>query len=160
MLKRKLSLLSTAAVISLGASLALPLSSAQAEDVTLKLVMASYTDDMLPYYTDLITRFEAANAGIKVDLDVVAWPEIGQKVKTLIASGQSPDIVNNDEFSGEAADGLLYPASKIVSAATLQDIIPALFFFHSLFECGIQLLPMNIVLHIDKIDNDNSAYVS
>ena len=125
MLKRKLSLLSTAAVISLGASLALPLSSAQAEDVTLKLVMASYTDDMLPYYTDLITRFEAANAGIKVDLDVVAWPEIGQKVKTLIASGQSPDIVNNDEFAGEAADGLLYPASKIVSAATLKDIIPA-----------------------------------
>ena len=56
MLKRKLSLLSTAAVISLGASLALPLSSAQAEDVTLKLAMASYTDDMLPYYEDLIKR--------------------------------------------------------------------------------------------------------
>ena len=92
----------------------------QAADVRLKLVMASYTDDMLPYYTDLIKRFEAANAGVKVDLDVVAWPEIGQKVKTLIASGQSPDIVNNDEFSGEAADGLLYPASKIVSPATLK----------------------------------------
>jgi len=125
MLKRKLSLLSTAAVISLGASLALPLSSAQAEAVTLKLVMASYTDDMLPYYEELIERFEAANPDIDVNLDVVAWPEIGQKVKTLIASGQSPDIVNNDEFAGEAADGLLYPANKIVSPKTLKDIIPA-----------------------------------
>jgi multiple sugar transport system substrate-binding protein len=125
MLKRKLSLLSTAAVISLGASLALPLSSAQAEDVTLKLAMASYTDDMLPYYEDLIKRFEAANAGIKVELDVIPWPEIGQKVKTLIASGQSPDIVNNDEFAGEAADGLLYRADQIVSPKTLKDIIPA-----------------------------------
>jgi multiple sugar transport system substrate-binding protein len=125
MLKRKFSLISTAAVISLGASLALPLSSAQAEAVTLKLVMASYTDDMLPYYEELIGRFEAANPDIDVNLDVVAWPEIGQKVKTLIASGQSPDIVNNDEFAGEAADGLLYPANKIVSPKTLRDIIPA-----------------------------------
>jgi len=125
MFKRKLSLISTAAVIGLSASMALTISPARAADVHLKLVMASYTDDMLPYYTDLIKRFEAANAGVKVDLDVVAWPEIGQKVKTLIASGQSPDIVNNDEFSGEAADGLLYPASAIVSPATLKDIVPA-----------------------------------
>ena len=109
----------------LSASMALSISPAQAADVHIKLVMASYTDAMTPYYTDLITRFEAANAGIKVDLDVVAWPEIGQKVKTLIASGQSPDIVNNDEFAGEAADGLLYPADQIVSPATLKEIIPA-----------------------------------
>ena len=113
------------AAVGLVASLALTIAPAQAADVHIKLVMASYTDAMTPYYTDLITRFEAANPGIKVDLDVVAWPEIGQKVKTLIASGQSPDIVNNDEFAGEAADGLLYKASEIVSPATLADIIPA-----------------------------------
>jgi len=124
-LKRNAARLATLAAISLGASVALTLAPAQAADVHLKLVMASYTDAMTPYYTDLITRFEAANPGIKVDLDVVAWPEIGQKVKTLIASGQSPDIVNNDEFAGEAADGLLYPADQIVSPATLADIIPA-----------------------------------
>jgi multiple sugar transport system substrate-binding protein len=73
----------------------------------------------------LIKRFEAKNKGIKVKLDVIPWPEIGQKVKTLIASGQSPDIVNNDEFAGEAADGLLYRADQIVSPKTLKDIIPA-----------------------------------
>ena len=97
----------------------------QAADVTLKLVMASYTDDMVNYYDGLAQDFENANPGIKVDVDVVAWPEIGQKVKTLIASGQSPDIVNNDEFAGEAAAGLLYRADQIVDAATLKDIIPA-----------------------------------
>ena len=113
------------AAVGLVASLALTIAPAQAAEVHIKLVMASYTDAMTPYYTDLITRFEAANPGIKVDLDVVAWPEIGQKVKTLIASGQSPDVVNNDEFAGEAADGLLYKASEIVSPATLADIIPA-----------------------------------
>jgi len=113
------------AAIGLATSLAVTAVPAQAADVTLKLVMASYTDDMQPYYVDLIKRFEAANPGIKVDLDVVAWPEIGTKVKTLIASGQSPDIVNNDEFSAEAAAGLLYKATEIVSAATLADIIPA-----------------------------------
>ena len=113
------------AAVGLVASLALTIAPAQAAEVHIKLVMASYTDAMTPYYTDLITRFEAANPGIKVDLDVVAWPEIGQKVKTLIASGQSPDVVNNDEFAGEAADGLLYKASEIVSPSTLADIIPA-----------------------------------
>lgn len=113
------------AAIGLATSLAVTAVPAQAADVTLKLVMASYTDDMQPYYVDLIKRFEAANPGIKVNLDVVAWPEIGTKVKTLIASGQSPDIVNNDEFSAEAAAGLLYKATEIVSAATLADIIPA-----------------------------------
>jgi multiple sugar transport system substrate-binding protein len=113
------------AAIGLATSLAVTAVPAQAADVTLKLVMASYTDDMSPYYIDLIKRFEAVNPGIKVDLDVVAWPEIGTKVKTLIASGQSPDIVNNDEFSAEAAAGLLYKATEIVSAATLADIIPA-----------------------------------
>jgi multiple sugar transport system substrate-binding protein len=113
------------AAIGLATSLAVTAAPAHAADTHIKLVMASYTDAMTPYYTDLITRFEAANPGIKVDLDVVAWPEIGTKVKTLIASGQSPDIVNNDEFSGEAAAGLLYKATEIVSAATLADIIPA-----------------------------------
>ena len=97
----------------------------QAADVTLKLVMAAYTDDMVDYYDGLAQDFENANPGIKVEVDVVAWPEIGQKVKTLIASGQSPDIVNNDEFAGEAAAGLLYRADQIVDAATLKDIIPA-----------------------------------
>ena len=113
------------AALGLATSLAVTAAPAQAADVTIKLVMASYTDDMTAYYTDLIKRFEAATPGVKVALDVVAWPEIGTKVKTLIASGQSPDIVNNDEFSGEAAAGLLYKASEIVSAATLADIIPA-----------------------------------
>ena len=96
-----------------------------AEVVTLQLEMASYTPDMAPYYADLVKRFEAKYPGIKVNVDNVAWPEIGQKVKTMIASGQSPDIVNNDEYSAEAAAGLLYRADEIVSPATLADIIPA-----------------------------------
>jgi len=116
-----------AAVAALGfaTSFAVAAVPSQAADVTLKLVMAAYTDDMVNYYDGLSQDFENANPGIKVDVDVVAWPEIGQKVKTLIASGQTPDIVNNDEFAGEAAAGLLYRADQIVDAATLKDIIPA-----------------------------------
>ena len=125
MIKRSRGRIAAITAVGLAAALAMAGSPAQAAEVRIKLVMASYTDAMTAYYTDLITRFEAANPGIKVDLDVVAWPEIGQKVKTLIASGQSPDIVNNDEFAGEAAEGLLYKASEIVSPATLADIIPA-----------------------------------
>ena len=106
MMKRSKRRIAALAAIGLVASIAATAAPAQAADVHIKLVMASYTDAMTPYYTDLITRFQAANPGIIVDLDVVSWPEIGQKVKTLIASGQSPDVVNNDEFAGEAAAGL------------------------------------------------------
>ncbi|MFM8254642.1 MAG: extracellular solute-binding protein, partial [Actinomycetota bacterium] len=113
------------AAMSFAATFAVAALPSQAEDVTLKLVMAAYTDDMVDYYDGLAQDFENANPGIKVEVDVVAWPEIGQKVKTLIASGQTPDIVNNDEFAGEAAAGLLYRADQIVSAAVLKDIIPA-----------------------------------
>ncbi len=113
------------AAMSFAATFAVAALPSQAEDVTLKLVMAAYTDDMVDYYDGLAQDFENANPGIKVEVDVVAWPEIGQKVKTLIASGQTPDIVNNDEFAGEAAAGLLYRADQIVSGAVLKDIIPA-----------------------------------
>jgi multiple sugar transport system substrate-binding protein len=125
MMKRSKRRIAALAAIGLVASIAATAAPAQAADVHIKLVMASYTDAMTSYYTDLITRFQAANPGIIVDLDVVSWPEIGQKVKTLIASGQSPDVVNNDEFAGEAAAGLLYKANEIVSPSTLADIIPA-----------------------------------
>ena len=96
----------------------------QAATVTLKLVMVSYSDGMQKYYENLVQAFEKLNPEIKVDLSVLASSEIGSKVRTLIATGNSPDIVNNDEFSDEAAAGLLLEADQIVSAATLKDILP------------------------------------
>ena len=57
-------------------------------------------------------------------VNVVSWDVIDDKVKTLIATGKTPDIVNKGDYSAPAAAGLLYKASEMVSASTLADIIP------------------------------------
>ncbi len=113
-----------AAVMALGLATSLVAAPSLAATVTLKLVMVSHTDGMQKYYEDLIAAFEKVNPDIKVELSLLASSEIGRKVRALIASGNSPDIVNSDEFSGEAAAGLLLQADQIISAATLKDILP------------------------------------
>lgn len=98
----------------------------RAEEVTLKLVMTSYQLEMRDYYDNIIQRFETENPGIKVNIELVTPAEIGQRVKTLIETGQSPDIVNSGDYATEAAAGLLYRADKIVDSSVLKDFFPAL----------------------------------
>ena len=54
---------------------------------------------MQPYFDQLATAFEAANPGIKVEVEVVNWNDIDQKVKTLVQTGQLPDIANLNYFA-------------------------------------------------------------
>lgn len=80
---------------------------------------------MPKYYEDLVLAFEKFNPDIKVELSVLALSEIGTKVKAMIATGKSPDLVNSEEFASDAAAGILLQADQIVSVKTLKDIIPS-----------------------------------
>lgn len=91
---------------------------------TIRVVAAQYTDDMQAYYDDIVTRFEAANPDIKVELEVVSWNDIDQKLKTMVQTGDLPDIGNLNYFSSFAADGLLYTAEELVPAEVLADMVP------------------------------------
>ena len=97
---------------------------AKAADVQLKMVAADYAN-MQPFWDDLAAKFAKANPGITVKVDVVSWETIDDKVKTLVATGQIPDVVNKGDYSDAAAAGLLYRADEVVSKATLDDIVPA-----------------------------------
>lgn len=100
---------------------------AHAATVDLKMVAADYPGDgktQQAQWDALSTAFHAANPGITMTVNVVSWDVIDDKVKTLIATGQTPDIVNKGDYSAPAAAGLLYKASEMVSASTLADIIP------------------------------------
>jgi multiple sugar transport system substrate-binding protein len=94
-----------------------------ADVVELKMVAADYAN-MQPFWDDLSARFTKANPTIKVKVDVVSWETIDDKVKTLVATGQTPDVVNKGDYSAAAAEGLLYRADEVVSKATLADIVP------------------------------------
>lgn len=100
-------------------------SAAPSGDATsIKLVAAEYTPEMQAFYDTLVTDFEAANPDITVEVEVVSWNDIDQKIKTLVQTGEVPDIANLNYFASFAADDLLYPADQIVSPEVLEDIVP------------------------------------
>lgn len=97
--------------------------SAGSEAQTIRMVAAQYTDQMQPYYDDLVERFEANNPDINVEVEVVSWNDIDQKLKTMVQTGDLPDIGNLNYFSSFAADGLLYRADELVPADVLDDMV-------------------------------------
>jgi len=119
----------TSKIVALGATATLALSLggvAQAQDKqVITMIAAQYTDAMQPYFDDLASKFEAANPTYDVQVEVVDWNTIDQKIKTLVATGEEPDIANLNYFASFAADGLLYTADQIVSPEVQADLIPA-----------------------------------
>jgi ABC-type glycerol-3-phosphate transport system substrate-binding protein len=93
-------------------------------DRTITFVAAEYSSGVEPYWQDLIAKFEGANPGYTVDLQVVNWNDIDQQVATLISTGQQPDILNINKFAEYAADGLIYEASEVLSEQTIDDLLP------------------------------------
>jgi multiple sugar transport system substrate-binding protein len=89
-------------------------------DIT--LLVPSYSDHTKPYWTDLISRFERANPGSHVRLEVQSWDDINDVVRTRVQGGQAPDILNIDAFAAFAKDDLLYRADEVASPATLTDL--------------------------------------
>ncbi|MFE7558989.1 extracellular solute-binding protein [Kitasatospora sp. NPDC057500] len=90
--------------------------------VTLRLVAADYgesaeTSSKL-YWDDLARRFEAANPGIRVNVEVSSWTDIGKRVDDLVRSGKSPDLVQTGGFADQVAADRLYPAADVLSLET------------------------------------------
>lgn len=98
--------------------------SAEPANTTIRVIAAQYTDEMQPYFDDLVTRFEADNPNITVEVEVVSWNDIDQKIKTMVQTNDLPDIGNLNYFSSFAADGLLYTAEELLPADVLADMIP------------------------------------
>jgi multiple sugar transport system substrate-binding protein len=86
---------------------------------TLKLVVADYetgpSNPSAKYWDGIIAAFEKANPNIKVNVTAIPWTNFDQEVQTLIQNKQYPDITEGDYFSNYAQDGILYPASDVLS---------------------------------------------
>ncbi|MFD0570759.1 hypothetical protein ACFQ0T_18065 [Kitasatospora gansuensis] len=78
-------------------------------DVTLRLVVADYGDSPANssnlYWNDLVKRFEQANPGIKIALEVVIWDDIDKRVAELIKSGKIPDMLQTGGYADHVAAG-------------------------------------------------------
>lgn len=114
------------ALVACSAAAASTAATTKAKDTTITFIAAQYTDNTQSFWQSIINKFEAQYPGAQVDLQVVSWSDITQKVATLVANHQEPDILNLNTFASFANDGLLYPASQYVSPQVVQDVIPAL----------------------------------
>jgi multiple sugar transport system substrate-binding protein len=110
--------------VVLGATTLLSLPAHAATTIT--AVVADYDGNgaTAAFWTNLSKSFTAANPDITVNVQTVNWNDINQKVATLVSTNQTPDIVNDNLFSGRAAAGLLYKDSEVLPQSVIDNIIP------------------------------------
>ena len=89
-----------------------------AEDITLDVIIAQYGPNTNNWFlgngmdgSNFVRKFEEANPGIKLNLEVVSWNDIYTVVSTRISNNNAPDILNIDTFADYANEGLLLPVS-------------------------------------------------
>lgn len=87
---------------------------AQAEDVTLELVVWNYSLDTIQ---DNVRQFEAANPGIKVNVTDYTWPDYHDSVVLRFRGGTTTDVIygGQDWLPAWAAAGYLYPLDEIAA---------------------------------------------
>ncbi|WP_031522342.1 extracellular solute-binding protein [Streptomyces sp. NRRL F-5123] len=101
------------------------------KDVTLHMVAADYGDpktgnSSTGYWKTVVDGFEKQHPHIKVDVQVVDWDHVDDKVDTMVKSGKAPDIAQIGSYAGYAAKGRLYSADKLFSISEQADFIPSL----------------------------------
>lgn len=95
------------------------------DKVTVTMIAAQYGTETASWWADFVTKFNAANEGINLVVDVVSWNDIYTVVNTRIANGEAPDLLNIDVFADYQADGLLLPAEEWCSAETYAKFFPS-----------------------------------
>ncbi len=114
-----------AAVIAMVAACGSSGSSSANASGTISVVMAQYSSQSQPYWTDLVSRFEKQNPKIHVNLRVIDWNTLLQQVPTMIQTRSYPDVLNFNAYSTFASAGLLRPAQQVLSPSVLSDFVPS-----------------------------------
>lgn len=134
-LKKALAVIAGAATLSLaacsgGATTGTSTSQASAGGAlpatTIKILAPSYADSSKSDWDKIIAEFNKKQPNVKVELQIEAWDNFTDKVKARIQAKDYPDILNDNAFASEAAAGLLYPISEVMSDSTIKAIEPAL----------------------------------
>src|SRR4029450_3423768 len=90
---------------------------------SITVVIAEYSKEHTkPFWQGLSEQY-TKQANVKVDLRIIDWNSIDQQVSTMIQNNQRPDVLNLNSFSSYAKDGLLYPATDVLSPKTNDDFL-------------------------------------
>ena len=114
------------------ASSALAVGAEESTDITLDVIICQYGPNTNEWFlgsgmdgTNFVAKFEEANPGIKLNLDVVSWNDVYTEVDTRIANNNAPDILNIDVFANYANEGLLLPVSDYCPEDLYADFFPS-----------------------------------
>ncbi|MGN0996722.1 MAG: ABC transporter substrate-binding protein [Candidatus Ventricola sp.] len=125
-MKKLVSLLLAVLMLTVVASFGL------AEDITLDVIIAQYGPNTNNWFlgdgmdgSNFVKKFEEANPGIKLNLEVVSWNDIYTVVSTRISNNNAPDILNIDTFADYANEGLLLPVSDYCPETLFADFFPS-----------------------------------
>ncbi len=110
--RRSITLLLVATII---ASVSFTACSSGGSKAEFTFVAAQYSNETEPFWKNMVAEFQKSNPRIKVNLQVVGWDTLPQKVNTLISTNQAPDLLNIDLFASYLNDNLLLDASKVIS---------------------------------------------
>ncbi|MBQ6527965.1 MAG: extracellular solute-binding protein [Clostridia bacterium] len=102
------------------------------EDITLDVIIAQYGPKTEDWFlgtgmdgTSFVAKFEEANPGIKLNLEVVSWNDLYTVVSTRISNNNAPDILNIDVFADYANENLLLPVSDWCPEELYADFFPS-----------------------------------
>ena len=102
------------------------------DSYTLDVIIAQYGPNTQEWFlgkgmdgSNFVEKFEAANPGIKLNLEVISWNDLKTVADTRIASGQAPDVLNLDTFADYANEGLLMPVSEYCPEDLFEDFFPS-----------------------------------
>ena len=102
------------ALIAAGVSL-LTLSAAEAG--TVRVTIAEYSKGTGPYFDEAAKAFEAANPGTKIQIEVVPWDNLQQKLTTDISAGANADlsIIGTRWLLDYVSQGVVAPLDSYVT---------------------------------------------
>ena len=110
----------------------IPAAFAADDEITLDVIICQYGPNTNEWFlgkgmdgSNFVEKFEAANPGIKLNLDVVSWNDVYTEVDTRIANNNAPDILNIDVFANYANEGLLLPVKDYCPDDLFADFFPS-----------------------------------
>ena len=110
----------------------IPAAFAADDEITLDVIICQYGPNTNEWFlgkgmdgSNFVEKFEAANPGIKLNLDVVSWNDVYTEVDTRIANNNAPDILNIDVFANYANEGLLLPVKDYCPEELFNDFFPS-----------------------------------
>lgn len=132
-----------------------PLPGAHAQDeVTISYFTFSAAPDHLEDLDQMIALFEAANPGIKVEVETAAYADYFTELQTRIAGGDAPDTfeLNYENFVTYASKGTLLDLSSSIDADTAARYYPNAFEAFQLDgkQYGLPTSFSNVVLFYNK----------